>query len=139
MKLSWIVLVAALAVSCRSDLTTPTVPLSVNVSAHSVDGAALPAWIEERPGAGAHLTEYHLSLTSDGTWTADGYRYPDNTAPTTLLELTDNGTYEFDGASLTLHSNLTHTNWASTVRGDTITAAVWFPIANASHVVVLWP
>ena len=139
MRLKRILFTAALLAACRNDVTTPVIPLSLSVSAHSVDGAAFPAWIEERPGAGAHLTEYHLTLTSDGRWTADGYRYPDTTAPTTLLELTDNGTYVFDGTSLTLHSNLTHSNWASNIRGDTVIATMWFPIADAAHVVVLWP
>lgn len=124
---------------CRRDITPPAVPLTLDVQARTVDGLALPVWIDERPGTGAHFTSYYLHLTPDGLWNALGFRYPGNSTPADTSFFQDNGVYTFDGTSLVLHSNSQHTDWIGIVRGDTITATGMLAIADAPHTLVLWP
>jgi len=132
------VVVAGLS-ACRSEITRPTVPLTLDVQARTVDGLALPVWIDERPGAGAHFTSYYLHLTPDGLWNALGFRYPGNSTPADTSFFQDNGVYTFDGTSLVLHSNSQHTDWIGSVRGDTITTTGMLAIADALYTLVLWP
>src|SRR3954447_7727019 len=93
------ILFAVAVVACRHDITPPAVPLTLDVQLRSVDGAALPVWIEERPGTGAHLTSYYLHLTPDGLWNALGFRYPGSSTPADTSFFQDNGVYTFDGTS----------------------------------------
>jgi hypothetical protein len=126
-------------VACHRDVTMPEVPLSLDIQAHVVDGAPLPVWIEERPGAGAHLTSYILQMTPDGLWKAEGYRYPGNATLADTSFFRDNGVYSFDGKSLVLHSNSQHTDWLGVALGDTVTVTGTLAIANAPHRIVFWP
>src|SRR5256885_8315544 len=51
--------------ACYRELTPPAVPLTLDLQTHVVDGAALPVFIQEYRGAGAHLTSYYLHVRVD--------------------------------------------------------------------------
>ena len=125
------------AIGCRDEIAPPAVPLDLTVSAGLVDGNRLPVMIEERPGAASHLTLYRLTLTPDGVWSAVIARYPDGASDNDLVEIQDNGWYQFDGANLMMHSNFSHTNWPGRVTNDTIAASIRLPFADSYHSVVL--
>ena len=124
--------------SCRQGMTHSAAPLSLDLYAHTVDGSPLPVWIEERPGVGSHLVSFHLHITPDGFWTARGVRYFDGTTPIDTSAFIDNGVYTFDGTTLGMHSNWLHCDWPTTFGGDTISASVLLPDADARHTVTMW-
>jgi len=102
-----------------------------------VDGSRLPVSIEERPGTINHLTLYRLTMTPDGLWSAVIARYPDGALDTDLVEIQDNGWYQFDGVELSMHSSFTHSDWSGSIKNDTITASVKLPFADSYHTIVL--
>lgn len=127
-----------LVLSCSPGTTHPAVPIAMDLYAHTVDGSPVPVWIEERPGVGSHLVSLHLHMTSDGFWTARGVRYVDGATPADTSAFIDNGVYSFDGKTLGMHSNWLHVDWPATFRGDTISASVLLPDADARHTVSMW-
>jgi hypothetical protein len=126
--------------ACHHDVTTPAVPLTLDLNAQRLDGAPLPVSVEERPGATDAIRDFTLTLSPDGFWQLHGHYEPAGASQSTSFpEFWDNGDYSFDGVTLTLHSNFTHAAWPAVLRGDTIAATAILPIADAPHQVVLWP
>ena len=124
--------------ACDRSSTAPKVPLKLSASARRVDGSALPALIEERSNEASYLTGYTITLTPDGFWRAEGTRSPVGTLPSEAMTFEDNGFYQFDGTTLRLHSNFSHTDWPSSLRGDTLTSTMMLPTADAPHAIVMW-
>lgn len=142
MTLRFLVLAPALLVGTTTcdtmKISAPKAPLALSVSVRTLDGSTLPARIAEQSGAASYLTAYTFTLTPDGFWRGKGTRYPEGVSPSNASEIWDNGTYQFDGTSLVLHSNFSHTDWPSTVRGDTISAMIVLPIGDTPYAVVMW-
>jgi hypothetical protein len=126
------------AAACGRELAAPAVPLALSVTVRSIDGSPLPAGIAERPGAIDFVAQYSFRLERDGSWSSSGVYNPAGAEPTTGTNFWDNGSYRYDGQTLVFHSNFSHTDWPATVRGDTISATILFPIANSTHAVVMW-
>ena len=124
--------------ACDWSTSAPKAPLALSVSARSVDGSALPVLLQERAGEASYLTGYTITFTPDGFWRAEGMRSPVGTAPSEATPFEDNGVYQFDGTTLRLHSNFSHTDWPSSLRGDTLTSTIIFPTADAPHAIVMW-
>src|SRR5437879_292586 len=95
-----LVLALIVITACYRELTPPAVPLTLDLQTHLVDGAALPVFIQEYRGAGAHLTSYYLHVKADGLWNAEGYRYPGDAMASDTSFFRDNGVYSFDGTSI---------------------------------------
>lgn len=128
---------AALTTSSCKQIAAPTVPLTLSDTAIWIDGMPLPAALADGATTTTYVVQFTIDLTADGMWTAGGWRYPEGRARADVSEFRDNGYYTFDGRTLLLHSNFTHTDWPATVGGDTIMVSAVLPFSRARHLIAL--
>jgi hypothetical protein len=134
---------AALAVVMSSsgcggaDTTMPDRPLDITVIARTIDGAPLPALLEEYAGATVQVVQFQIHLSPDGLWFGSGSRRPLGGASGDTAVFQDNGWYQSDGTTVLLHSNFTHNDSPGNMRDDTLLVRMQLPVADAAHEMVL--